>query len=297
MTMRKLLYAIVVLAIVGIAVAQPITIEPSDDMYSDPDHTGAHPTDELWVANYDPAGNHQRIMMKFDLDDYIGQEIDSAILNLNRFFGCPSGEPTHTNFYDITATWDESSWPENTHISHGTAVWANYVFNANGWHRIDITPLVQEWLDGTTPNYGFVIEAIPGNKFSKFYSKEAASGVRPYLELFGATDVDEKTATPENFAIQIYPNPFNSSCAIIAPAEAKVEILDMMGNVVASIFDVEPATPILPGGTNERSTYGEYRRILWTPDEPIQSGIYFIRATIPQRTVSSVCTKKVVYLK
>ena len=79
MTMRQLVCVVIVMAIAGIAIAQTIIIEPSDDMYSDPEHPGAHPSDELWVANYDPTGNYQRIMMKFDLDEYLGQEIDSGI--------------------------------------------------------------------------------------------------------------------------------------------------------------------------------------------------------------------------
>ncbi len=274
MTMRKLVTALFVIAMAGIVIAQTITIEPSDDMYSDPDHDGAHPADELWVANYDPTGNHQRIMIKFDLEDYMGQEIDSAMLNLNRFFGCPSGDPTHTNFYNITVSWDESSWPENTHISHGTTVWANYVFDADGWHQIDITTLVQEWLDGTTPNYGFVIEAIPGNKFSKFYSKEAASSVRPYLELFGATGINEycNANVPVNVSLQICPNPFNSSCRIEVPMETTTKIYDLNGKCVG-VFDKTPC--------------------VWTPDESISSGIYLIKATVGDKLI----TKRAVLIR
>jgi len=290
--MRNLVAVMVVLAIAGIATAQTITIEPSDDMYTDPDHSDAHPVDELWVANYDPSGHHERIMMMFELNDYMGQEIDSAMLNLNRFFGCPSGDPTHTNFYNITAPWGESSWPENTHISHSTTVWANYVFNANGWHRIDITTLVQEWLDGTTPNYGFVIEAIPGNKFSKFYSKEAASSVRPYLELFGATGIDEnhKTSMPENLSLNVFPNPFNSECRFTVHGGQftiwGVEIFDMKGRSVWWLG--EPLADNKPPITE----------FIWQPDESVGSGVYLVRAKIGDRHApEATVTKRVVYLK
>ena len=282
MTMRQLVCVVIVMAIAGIAIAQTIIIEPSDDMYSDPEHPGAHPSDELWVANYDPTGNYQRIMMKFDLDEYLGQEIDSAILNINRFFGCPSGEPTNTDFYDITATWDESSWLENTHISHSTTVWANYVFSSNGWHRIDITPLVQEWLNCTIPNYGFVIEARPGNKFSKFYSKEAASSVRPYLELFATTGIEEETNIPENFLIQIYPNPFNSSCRISTPEDATIEIYDLRGNVLAT----QNRSQEISNFTSEKSRRRKTTEWLWKPDESLPSGVYLIRATKENKTIT-----------
>ncbi len=175
--------ALLLVGFAASAIADTVTLTPTGDMYTDPDHATGHPIGELWTADWPPPNNHQRIMMKFDLSQLSGAIIDNAVLKVNRFFGCPSGDPTTTNFYDITQDWDENTWPENQHIAHGTTVWTIYVFSVNGWHTIDLTSLVQSWNTGTLPNYGFVIQAI-NSKFSKFYSKEASNqSLRPYLEV------------------------------------------------------------------------------------------------------------------
>ena len=270
------LVCLVAVLMPSVSVSQTVTLVPTDDMYTDPEHSTAHPVDQLWVANFAPTGNFQRIMMKFDLSEYIGQSVDSAYLNLNRFFGCPSGGVTITNFYDITEDWDESTWPENSHISHGTTSWAEYtfgVFETAEWHRIDLTSLVQAWLDGTIPNYGFVIEAQSGSKFSKFYSREASQiNQRPYLELIGLTNIDETEQLVRRFELGVYPNPFNSTCYIDAPDGATVEIYDIIGNLIFR----------MPSG--EKS---------WTPDESIGSGVYLIHTTTPNKAL----VRRVVYLK
>ena len=251
-----------------------ITMEPQYDMYTDPDHTGAHPAAELWVANYDPAGNHQRIMIMFDLSSYMGGTVDSAFLNLDRFFGCPSGDPTHTKIYAITEPWNES-WPENVHISHDTLEWASYTFSSNGWHRINITSLVNAWLSGTVTNYGLVIQALPDNKFSKFYSREASPSVRPYLELFGYSSVGEENNAREiSCIIKAVPNPFYSTCQINVPEGSTVEIFRTDGR---KIYRIKSSRSVL----------------IWEPPESIGSGVYFIHAIHGEQTA----IKKILYFK
>jgi len=276
MITRRIIYVMLIITIglTPIAHLNAQTIEPQYDMYTDPDHTGAHPVTELWVANYAPMSNYQRIMIMFDLSSYMGGSIDSAFLNIDRFFGCPHGDPTHTKIYGITKSWDES-WPENVHISHGTTEWASYTFSSNGWHEIDITPLVNEWLNGTITNYGLVIQALSGNKWSKFYSREASSSVRPYLELFGYSGVEEENDDKRvSFIIRAVPNPFYSTCQINVPEGSIVEIFRVDGR---KIYRVESSGS----------------ELIWKPFESIGSGIYFIRATQGEQ----VAIKRIIYFK
>lgn len=273
---RRIIYVVIAITI-GITPVVHLnaqTIEPQYDMYTDPDHTGSHPVTELWVANYAPMSNHQRIMIMFDLEPYMGGAIDSAFLNLDRFFGCPHGDPTHTKIYEITEPWDES-WPENVHISHGGTEWASYTFSYNGWHEIDITSLVNEWLDGTITNYGLVIQALAGNKWSKFYSREASSSVRPYLELFGYSGVEEENETvTHTLKVEVGPNPFFSTCRIVVPEGTLVEIFRVDGR---SIYRIQ----------NSGS------ELIWKPSELIGSGIYFIHATRGEQSAVG----RLIYLK
>jgi hypothetical protein len=166
-------------------------IEPSDDMYSDPDDGAGHihpqPVSELWTADHSACQNHhERIMMRFDLDDYMGMEIDSAFLNIYRWFRCPNDYFTACDFYYINQDWSEDAWNEYSHIGYEASSFFSYEFGPeNDWYRIDIqTGVIEDWLDGTVTNYGLVIQAKYNEKFSKFYSKEGPAGFRPYLEMY-----------------------------------------------------------------------------------------------------------------
>jgi len=246
MATKNLFYVLVAVMICGFVTAYAIDIEPSDDMTTDPDQHNI-PTSELWTADFDFAGHHERINIRFDLDAYIGQQIDSAYLNIYRFFRCPNHYYTITSFYHITQAWDESTWPQNVHSPHGTSPWLIYNFGPDlGWYRIDITPLVQAWLDSEIENYGFVIQAQYGEKFSKFYSKEASNDMQPYLELSVSTSIDEINSIPDDFMIKAFPSPFNVSTSIQynlpKTSDVTIDIFDLLGrNVVTLVNEKQPA--------------------------------------------------------
>ena len=81
---------------------------------------------------------------------------------------------------------------------------------------------------------------------------------------------DEHTA--KSRTINIFPNPFNSSCTIDAPVGAKIDILDVAGHFV------------------KRITAPSY---IWTPDMDVASNIYLVRLTMGNRTM----LEKVAYIK
>ena len=102
------------------------------------------------------------------------------------------------------------------------------------------------------------------------------------------------TQKPDDFVLLLIPNPFNSSCAITAPAGADVKIYDLRGNIVGA--GPRPALDNHSG--NERAglepapTNGT-RTFIWTPDKSTPSGIYLIKATIGDRTI----TKRTILMK
>ena len=83
---------------------------------------------------------------------------------------------------------------------------------------------------------------------------------------------------PEYVDINVFPNPFNSSCVITAPAGAEIEIYDLLGNPVWS--------EIIP-----RSGPAE---MVWTPDKTIPSGIYLVKATMED---GNFVTKRILLIK
>ena len=72
--------------------------------------------------------------------------------------------------------------------------------------------------------------------------------------------------------LKVFPNPFNSSCQISAPAGAKIEIYDIHGKLV-KIFHKRP--------------------YIWQPDEQINNGVYIMKTTTK---MGKIGTKKIVYL-
>ncbi|MBN2542243.1 T9SS type A sorting domain-containing protein [bacterium] len=96
---------------------------------------------------------------------------------------------------------------------------------------------------------------------------------------------DLRIEKPGKFMINTYPNPFNATCKIEAPANATVEIFDLNGRKVsmtgrdACLYSVE------------NSLY--LRSFFWNPDETISSSIYLVRANAKKEVV----IKKVIYLK
>jgi hypothetical protein len=244
--MRHYLTLVLTILIVGFTVlanADTIYLEPCDDMYSDPN--GSQVVDQLWVANFSGTGNFQQTMIRFDLSQLTRQTIESAILNLYLFFGCPMDPTTHTRFYAITQDWDENTWPVTQHIAHGTDVWASCDFNANepGWYNIDITTLVQAWVDESVQDYGLVIIANSGDKFSKFYSKEHSNpNLHPYLEINYTIGIgDENYIEMSEFLSQNYPNPFNTETTIQfnlpKSGNVKLTVYNSKGQIIKTLVD------------------------------------------------------------
>ncbi len=95
--------------------------------------------------------------------------------------------------------------------------------------------------------------------------------------------------------ITAFPNPFNSSCKIFAPAEAKIEIYDLRGNVISEQSrPVGIATGQDATGQGETAPCSAQRTFIWHPDENISTGVYLIKAT----TTDGLSTiKRIVYLK
>ena len=79
--------------------------------------------------------------------------------------------------------------------------------------------------------------------------------------------VSENVIVPEQFAISVFPNPFNSSCIITAPSGARVEIYDLQGRLISK-------------GIQSFSESQDKRTFIWQPDETIRSGVYIVKATM-----------------
>ncbi|PIE52026.1 hypothetical protein CSA37_08685 [Candidatus Fermentibacteria bacterium] len=173
--------SVIILMIAAIAVmAETVTVNPSADTYTIPAGGNFGSQNKIQCANKPAAGHpDERMMFLFDLSAYAGRTVESAVLNLEVFFQCGSGSGTNTQFFAATQSWDES-W-SGAHVSIESSPSGTYHFSGIKWHQIDVTDLVQRWVDGEIDNYGIVFKVLGTYPWTKCYSRETTHS--PFLEL------------------------------------------------------------------------------------------------------------------
>ncbi len=141
----------------SIAIADQDTLYPSDDadiwQYVPDTNRG---TELGFQVGCGGSGYYRNSLIKFDLSAYSGATVNSATIRL-WVFGSFGDFPTD-NIY-ITrnnADWDELivTWNNRPGFSVKTLITAPSTYD---WWEIDVTDWVQDFVDGTEPNYGFQI--------------------------------------------------------------------------------------------------------------------------------------------
>lgn len=178
---KNALFSLIPLLICGSAAA--VELSPVADMTTIP--TGSSTGTAYIEICYRPAHGHPdtRGCLLFDLDEYAGWTVGTAILNINVFYQSGCGLPTSFNTFAATEEWDES-WTGG-HLTHDTTNWGTFTVNGVNVYQLDITDLVAAWLSNSIPNNGLVFESIDSNQAEhRFYSLNASvPEVRPYLTL------------------------------------------------------------------------------------------------------------------
>lgn len=171
-----------ILAAALAAYGENIVLAPSSDSYTIP-AGGCHGAEsELLLANKSSSGHpDERTMIFWDLSEYSGRTVVSAVIRLNVFFQCGSGSGTDTEFFSAVQYWDES-W-SGAHVAIESLPSGEYFFLGNGWHEIDASALVQRWLSEEIPNYGVVFRVSGAYPYTKCRSREANNGPELVLQL------------------------------------------------------------------------------------------------------------------
>lgn len=123
-------------------------------------------------------------LSKLTLPD--GAVISSATFNIRVEDATNNGHDVH----QVNVDWDEliETWTifyGKTAPQYNAAVLGSFN-SVSGWQSVDITALVQGWVDGSIPNYGVLInQPLTGAGFSTLRSREYNGGgvSDPYLEV------------------------------------------------------------------------------------------------------------------
>jgi hypothetical protein len=205
--------------------AQTETFFPTDDMTTNEGNSGMAPgNDQIWIANWDAMQNYHQTIMKFDLSSFGEESVNSAVLNLNQFFHAPDGSPTPAKVYIITEEWNENDWSTNTNVTFDESFHSEITFTSElGWYEIDVTEHVNSWLNNPGENFGLVIIANSGTKFSEFWSKDTEDEtVRPNLVIESSMRVSEMDN--QNFETQVFPNPASQELNVTIDSKADEEV-------------------------------------------------------------------------
>ena len=200
---------------------------------------------------------------------------DSAIFYGGNGGGFPTtGESRYPVVSTVGYTWSYLYWEDNSdgyddilaHLYYSMSGWSSYKF--------------RDYCD----------EKVRYPNTSGCYVIWTQGDSAPYEVMFSCEDypigVEEDKDLPQCFAINCFPNPFNSSCVITAPAGAEIEIYDLRGTL--RLRSVPDAPVIEPAEMTATRTF------IWTPDETIASGIYLVRVRTED---GQQMTKRIVLVK
>ncbi len=125
------------------------------------------------------------------------------------------------------------------------------------------------WTTGI--QYSAVISGYHG--WGADFTFTASDGVDIYTLPGGPLTVE--STLPDAASVKIWPNPFNSACAIYLPENSKAEIFDMNGRLVHEVTSIAPMT---------------YR---WEPASDLATGVYLVRVA----NGAEIATKRAIYMK
>jgi len=122
------------------------------------------------------------------VDDYAGQEV---------------------LLHRITAPWVEMevTW-DNFGGSYDSLLEKSFVSDGYGWQSMDVTELVQDWVDGVYPNYGFLLKQDwdqqdwTQNATLIRSSEYSAIEYRPKLEICYSDGLDANCLTIQDFGVE-----------------------------------------------------------------------------------------------
>lgn len=167
-----------------------ITLAPVRDTYVSDKDTQTGTEDYLRTRSRNGGPENITSMIAFDVTNGVpsGANILNATLELYMYSTKKSSDVLDIHGVLLSwseggVTWSSYGWKSGAYDS---AVEASTATGTAGWKSWDVTALVQSWVTGAMPDYGFYLlnDSAGGGHDDWYYSREyVTSNLRPYLEV------------------------------------------------------------------------------------------------------------------
>jgi len=188
---------------------------------------------ETWVSS--ATNDTTRSLLGFDIGSIpTGARILGATLSLERQSGAGSAQPVSVHrisnsWSEDTVTWNDreagNNWDTAGADFDNTAVATTQVGPVNQRYEWNITPLVQDWVDGSYPNNGVaLVAATAGMAGERFYTSDAADSSRwPSLSITYACECGVVCIAPRGQGKVLMPASSSSN-----PNASELKIIELL---------------------------------------------------------------------
>lgn len=215
----------------------PLTVNPTEDSYTDTLNAGINFGGDPEIQAWDVVANSRK---KYGFIRFpIGEGITDAVLRLYK-----SGGGTGTVYVRrVLADWGEYTITWNNQPSLSGTLYSFSV--GTGWNEVNITGLVQDWSEGTYPNYGLALTTVPTDHWFKFYSRGTGSPPELVLTYLPKVSVIHTASGTVSATIYVGSGPVGVACDETAgkafvsnSGDDSVTVIHTPSNTVSATIDV-----------------------------------------------------------
>ncbi|MGB0387624.1 MAG: DUF7594 domain-containing protein [Ardenticatenaceae bacterium] len=137
------------------------------------------------------AGGSTRVLYRFELPSLAADEIQSA----HAYFWVTQASNSPIAAHRITEAWTEDNvtWERYAAAYDNQAVGSFTPSQSEQFVSVDITPLIQDWLNGTHPNHGLMLIGSPNSQTMLTSRAWYAETKRPYIEIHTVDNAQAQT--------------------------------------------------------------------------------------------------------
>lgn len=158
--MRNIFFILIFIFTSLFVYADQVVLQPDSTVGKDTLIFEGDPNTNYGSANFLGIGEQtenisfQTLIEFTELDGYIGNEVESSTLEFYNYYN--SGLFTTIYVIRIASEWDESAvtWNDKPNWNNSVICYGQTV-EENNWLSIDVTSIVETWINGSFTNYGF----------------------------------------------------------------------------------------------------------------------------------------------